>query len=143
MGVRARVLYSRPIIVKPFLKRLLVGLGGSAPPKPAEAREPKIDWKAKAAEAIERAHAAEREARHRAKAAEKLEALVEKLRRRDLELQKLREQLAVVERELTAAREQLMVVEVKLDILEGAANVLDARTRTATLQQPRETGAAV
>ena len=35
------------------------------------------------------------------------------------------------ERSLAIAREQLMAIEVKLDILEGAANVLDARTRSA------------
>ena len=44
--------------------------------------------------------------------------------------------LIEAEQELAAARNHLMVVEVKLDILEGAANVLDARTRTAPAQQP-------
>jgi hypothetical protein len=41
------------------------------------------------------------------------------------------------------AREHLMAIEVKLDILEGAANVLDVRTRTAIGKQPRQTGAPV
>jgi chromosome segregation ATPase len=39
------------------------------------------------------------------------------------------QRLADAERDLVAARDSLMTVDVKLDILEGAANVLDARTR--------------
>ena len=50
--------------------------------------------------------------------------------------------LVEAERTATLAREQLMAIEVKLEILEGAANVLDARTR-ATIQQTRKTEAAV
>jgi len=41
------------------------------------------------------------------------------------------ERLANAERELTGARDVLMAIDVKLAILEGAANVLDARTRAA------------
>jgi chromosome segregation ATPase len=40
--------------------------------------------------------------------------------------------LTDAERELMAARDTLMAVEVKLAILEGAANVLDARMRAGT-----------
>jgi len=43
----------------------------------------------------------------------------------------MQSRLAESERALAIAREQLMAIEVKLDILEGAANVLDARTRSA------------
>ena len=61
---------------------------------------------------------------------------VERLRQRETEFHEVREQLTTTERALGIAREQLMAIEVKLDILEGAANVLDARTRTATQPQP-------
>ena len=43
---------------------------------------------------------------------------------------------------LALAREQLTAIEVKLDILEGAANVLDARTRVVTKRQPEPTTGA-
>jgi chromosome segregation ATPase len=48
---------------------------------------------------------------------------------RTAELAELQKRLVDSERELAIAREQLMAIEVKLDILEGAANVLDSRTR--------------
>jgi chromosome segregation ATPase len=51
--------------------------------------------------------------------------------------------LAETERALMVAREHLNAIEVKLEILEGAANVLDARTRVAPQRQPHKTGAAV
>jgi DNA repair exonuclease SbcCD ATPase subunit len=51
--------------------------------------------------------------------------------------------LAETERALSIAREHLNAIEVKLEILEGAANVLDARTRAAITHHPDETGAAV
>jgi len=41
----------------------------------------------------------------------------------------LRRALPVTDRALSMARDQLMAIEAKLDILEGAANVLDLRTR--------------
>ena len=41
----------------------------------------------------------------------------------------LAERVAAAEQDLILARENLMAVEVKLDILEGAAQVLDRRTR--------------
>ena len=43
----------------------------------------------------------------------------------------LRMRLVEAEQSLGLAREHLMAIDVKLDILEGAANVLDARTRAA------------
>lgn len=68
-------------------------------------------------------------------------AEIEKLRRQVADLQTVHERLAVAERDLAAARELLMAVEVKLDILEGAANVLDARTRSVVSRQ--RSGASV
>lgn len=59
------------------------------------------------------------------------------------DLMALQARLADTERALTLARDQLNAIEVKLEILEGAANVLDARTRVALQRQPDETGAAV
>ncbi len=47
----------------------------------------------------------------------------------------LDERLDRAERDLTAARDLLMTIEVKLDILEGAAQVLDARTRRMLADQ--------
>ena len=47
----------------------------------------------------------------------------------------LDERLDRAERDLTAARDLLMAIEVKLDILEGAAQVLDARTRRMLTDQ--------
>jgi chromosome segregation ATPase len=46
------------------------------------------------------------------------------------EFKAMQARLIEAERALAIARDQLMAIEVKLDILEGAANVLDARTRT-------------
>ena len=45
------------------------------------------------------------------------------------------------ERELMVARDHLMAIEVKLDILEGAANVLDRRTRITAPQDQHESSA--
>ena len=61
---------------------------------------------------------------------------VERLRLREAEFDKIGEQLTETERALAITREQLMAIEVKLDILEGAANVLDARTRSSIERQP-------
>lgn len=54
----------------------------------------------------------------------------------------MQERLTAAERDLVAAREQLMAVDVKLDILEGAANVLDVRTRAAITRQHSGTSAS-
>lgn len=141
--VPTRVVYSRAITVKRLLKRLLAEPAPPVVTKPHNGEDRKIDWKARAAEAASRAKSFEAEAHHQAKRVEKFKAIAEKLQQRDGEIEKLRERLAAAERELAVAREHLMAVEVKLDILEGAANVLDLRTRTAVRAQPRETGAPV
>ena len=67
---------------------------------------------------------------------DRLREAVEHANRRRGDVQGMLKRLIEAEQELAAARNHLMVVEVKLDILEGAANVLDARTRTAPAQQP-------
>jgi chromosome segregation ATPase len=77
-------------------------------------------------------------------------AQLEKLRRhisrraerdhkRGLLIQQLQQKLATAEQILAAARESLMVIEVKLDVLEGAANILDQRTRTVLADREETT----
>lgn len=100
-------------------------------------------WKTKAGEALAQAKALERELTEQKKQIEKLQKDAGKQTPRDALVLDLKERLATAERELTIAREQLMAIEVKLDILEGAANVLDRRMRNAVSQQPRGTGAPV
>jgi hypothetical protein len=101
------------------------------------------DWKKKAVDAIERAKKFEAEAKHEAKRAEKFRQAVERLEQRTVAFDELTARLKDVERELAVAREHLMAVEVKLDILEGAANILDIRTRAVIHQPSAETGARV
>ena len=86
-------------------------------------REQSRDWKAKA----DQAHAALKQVQS---IATETRQKLERAEARAADLQLLQQRLAESERALTIAREQLMAIEVKLDILEGAANVLDARTRT-------------
>lgn len=92
------------------------------------------DWKAKAADAEKRARDFEREAAKQSERGEKVRAdlagQLETERARVAELLALKQRLADAERELAVARDLLMAIDVKLDILEGAANVLDGRTRT-------------
>ena len=59
------------------------------------------------------------------------------------EAETIQARLAETERALALTREHFNAIEVKLEILEGAANVLDARTRVAPQHQPDKTGAAV
>ena len=115
-----------------------------------QARTDSRSWKTKAEEAqsalkkaLEAAATAERNWRR----AEKMREETEKRGRlrddRAAEINALREHLVESEQELTIAREQLMAIEVKLDILEGAANVLDARTRDIVRRAGSDDGAAV
>lgn len=57
------------------------------------------------------------------------------------DLMALQARLADTERALTLAREQLNAIEVKLEILEGAANVLDARTRVQVIDSTADRAA--
>lgn len=90
-----------------------------------------LNWKTQAVTAMDRSKTFEKESRRHAQLVEKLRASGEASRERDDMTDRLRTRLVDAERELIAAREHLMAIEVKLDILEGAANVLDARLRTA------------
>ena len=101
----------------------------------------KVDWKAKASDATARAKEFEEHAKHEAKRAEKFRLAAERWEKRASEFDALNARLRDLERELAVAREHLMAVEVKLDILEGAANVLDVRTRATIHPTPAETGA--
>jgi hypothetical protein len=126
---------------------VLTPLGNTPPPKAAKRNgatdvdDPKADWKTKATEAIARAKQYEAEARQQTKTAEKFRQLFERSEKKAAEFDEINARLKDLERELAIAREHLMAVEVKLDILEGAANVLDVRTRAAIHQPPVETGA--
>ena len=109
-----------------------------------EVRADSRSWKAKA----DQAHDQLREAQIAAAAAVKEAQRAEKMRaeaekrltqesQRTIDLETLQTKLADSERELVIAREQLMSIEVKLDILEGAANVLDSRTRAVTAHRQK------
>ena len=99
-------------------------------------------WKAKAADAAARVRSLEAKVTRQAQLVDKLSRSVEKHQRRRAEVETLRTSLADAVRELVVAREHLMAVEVKLDILEGAANVLDLRTRAAVPRPHSGTGAS-
>jgi hypothetical protein len=98
-------------------------------------------WKATAAQTQDRVRALEQDLHRQSRLVKEARA-VAKGSHSEGDVAKLRQQLADTERELMLAREHLMAIEVKLDILEGAANVLDVRTRAA-IRQSTGTGAAV
>jgi chromosome segregation ATPase len=118
-------------------------------------------WRTKAAEMERRFKAIDKDESRRAREVEKLKnemekrgegqrremarlgAEVERLKKENLALESLRTKLAEAEHALGLAREHLMAIDVKLDILEGAANVLDSRTRAIVAQQAGETNAPV
>lgn len=104
------------------------------------------DWKAKATSAEKRARELEREAARHEQRAEKiradLTAQLESERGRLAEFQAMRQRLGGAERDITVARDHLMAIEVKLDILEGAANVLDGRTRSVLAPQTKRASGA-
>ena len=88
-------------------------------------------WKKRATKALRRERALEDEVRSLEKRLQKQSRwMATATEQQSGELTAIEEQLAETQRELTLTREHLMTIEVKLDILEGAANVLDARTRT-------------
>jgi chromosome segregation ATPase len=82
----------------------------------------------------------EQEVQRQQRLAEKFKAASERAEHKQADVEDLRARLEHAERELSGAREHLMVIEVKLDILEGAANVLDGRMRTAAPQRTGQTG---
>ena len=97
----------------------------------AKTYQSKVD----AAEKALRAQQAD--AAHQLRRVEKLTAEIERLRA------EARQKLETAKRDLTVARETLMAVDVKLDILEGAANVLDLRTRDVVARRDATTESAV
>jgi chromosome segregation ATPase len=106
-----------------------------------ESKAGSAEWKVRFSAAADRLREAEARLRRQSQAADKLRLSVEKFRQRQEHVKKLRSRLADAERELMAARDHLMAIEVKLDILEGAANVLDRRMRDAGPTQPGGTSA--
>ena len=83
------------------------------------------DWKQRAVSAAARVKVLEAQLKEHARNEARMHRKLERVRAQS----ELSAQLADTERELLLAREHLMAIEVKLDILEGAANVLDLRTR--------------
>ena len=104
-----------------------------------QAKRAAQEWKARASESMARAGKLEADLKQQTRHAQRSELYVTKMRERR---ESLRTRLIEAERELMVAREHLMAIEVKLDILEGAANVLDVRTRS-TIRQSTTTGAPV
>lgn len=100
-----------------------------------ESRAQSKTLKTEIADAAKALKSKERELFKQSRRVDKLRKSVEQSNRHRTDLESLLKRLIEAEQELAAARNHLMVVEVKLDILEGAANVLDARTRTTTAQQ--------
>ena len=100
-----------------------------------ESRAQSKTLKTEIADAAKALKSKERELFKQSRRVDKLRKSVEQSNRHRADLESLLKRLIEAEQELAAARNHLMVVEVKLDILEGAANVLDARTRTTTAQQ--------
>jgi predicted RNase H-like nuclease (RuvC/YqgF family) len=106
-----------------------------------QAKSAAHEWKAKAGQSMARVRELEADIKQQTRQAQKSELYLSKMRERREEVQSLRTRLAEAERELMVAREHLMAIEVKLDILEGAANVLDVRTRAAISRPHNETSA--
>ena len=100
-----------------------------------ESRAQSKTLKTEIADAAKALKSKERELFKQSRRVDKLRKSIEQSNRHRADLESLLKRLIEAEQELAAARNHLMVVEVKLDILEGAANVLDARTRTTTAQQ--------
>ena len=136
--------------MKKLLKRVLA-VFGLAPARLAASQAELIEklragslaWKTKADDARARLKTADAEIKRQSREIHKLSATTEKLRQQHSEIDRLRARVVEAERTLLVAREQLMAIDVKLDILEGAANVLDTRTRAAVSRQHSGVGAPV
>src|SRR4051812_41709646 len=92
-----------------------------------EARLSAHTWKTRAAEALARVKSLEGEVERQSRLLKEARSEAEKRHEAEGEATRLRDQFAATQKDLILAREQLMAIEVKLDILEGAANVLDSR----------------
>jgi len=110
-----------------------------------EARDQAREWKRQVEDGEKRVQGLEVELRRHLQRIEKLETQIERTaaayERRVKDLDEWQKRLREAESELTVAREHLMTIEVKLDILEGAANVLDGRTRTVLAPHAAQAGA--
>src|SRR5262245_58962774 len=137
--------------VKKLVIRLLSALG-LAPARSvqlqvqrvADAKAGSLAWKTKAGEAVARVKALDSEVKRQAHLIEKLTATNEKLRQQQDDVEgRLKVRLAEAEQALSVAREYLMAIDTKLDILEGAANVLDKRMRAVVSKEHTGIGASV
>ena len=72
---------------------------------------------------------------------ERLRAEQERAQALTTQLEEYRARLDGANQATKMAREQLMVMEVKLDLIEAAISVLDARTREAAVSRPADTPA--
>jgi chromosome segregation ATPase len=110
-------------------------------------REERDGWKQRHQDAVaaagdlKKAASRAEDASARARAdAERANAQVEEWRTRaqalTMEVREVRDRLEEARRVGTLAREHLMVTETKLDLIEAAIQVLDARTREAALPRP-------
>lgn len=110
--------------------------------KLADAQADARAWQVKAEEARKRAKEIEadaaREVRRVQRAREEIEKQIVREKKRAIDVPALEQQLETAERELALARDQMMAIEVKLDILEGAATVLDRRTRKLLSSSPQD-----
>ncbi len=106
-----------------------------------ETRNSAQTWKARATGATARVKSLEHEVHRQERLVREAQRAAERVHRLG-DVRKLRDQLVATQKDLLLARDHLMAIEVKLDILEGAANVLDARTRVA-IRQSTGTGASV
>ena len=129
--------------MKKLLIRLLAAVG-LAPARSVqlqaqlivEAKASALAWKTKAGEARARVQALEADVKRQAQEIQRLTTASEKQRQHEAHVEELlRVRLVDAEQALVVAREHLMAIDVKLDILEGAANVLDTRTRAAISKQ--------
>lgn len=101
------------------------------------------DWKKRASKGARRERTLEQQAHDLDRQLKKLQRQAASAVAGTGGLTAMQARLADTERALAITREHLNAIEVKLEILEGAANVLDARTRVALQHQPDKTGAAL
>lgn len=133
--------------MKPFFIRMLAAAGlvpASRYAQSSQRVETLSDelraWKKRAARAAQRTTELEKRLDQRGQLLKTTRAAAA---RQHSELAAMQFQLENAHRSLVRTREHLIAIEVKLDILEGAANVLDARTRVVAQRQPGASGAPV
>jgi chromosome segregation ATPase len=99
-------------------------------------------WKRRHDECTRRVADHQEAASRAATRAERAEARAEELKARSdalaAEMKEMRARLQDAHRATSTVREHLMATETKLDLIEAALQVLDARTRAAAVPQPAE-----